>query len=69
MMWQDDITLEGAMARGERRRGLLQLCMYALHLGSSCGLYCKTLKVGTIKRYIAAVTTFLTLFGRARLNF
>ena len=66
MKWQDDLTLEVALETGKRRRGLLQLCMYALHLGSSCGLYCKTLKVATIKRYIAAVATFLALFGRAR---
>jgi hypothetical protein len=43
--------------------------MYALRLGSSCGLYCKTLKVGTIKWYIAAIATFLALFGRARIDF
>jgi hypothetical protein len=69
MKWQDDLTLEVALEKGNRRRGLLQLCMYALHLGSGCGLFCKTLKVGTIKRYIAAVATFLALFGKARVDF
>jgi hypothetical protein len=69
MKWQDDITLEVALATGNRRRGLLQLCMYALHIAAGCSLYFKTIKVGTIKRYIAAVATFLALFGSSRTDF
>jgi hypothetical protein len=69
MKWQDDLTLEVALEKGQRRRGLLQLCMYALHIGSANGLLCKTLRVGTIKQYIGNIASFLALFGRARIDF
>ena len=58
-MWDDDLTL----ASVPRRRGTLQLAMYAWHLGSGNSLKCKSIKVDTIKKYILDVARFLALFG------
>jgi hypothetical protein len=59
MNWTDDITLEGA----NKRRALLQLGMYAQYLGTGSTLYCRQIKVDTIKKYIRDVARFLALFG------
>jgi hypothetical protein len=45
------------------RRGLLQLAMYALHLGTGSTLLCHTIKSDTIKKYVNAAASFLALFG------
>jgi hypothetical protein len=60
MKWDDDITLEHSV---DTRRGLLQLAMYAMHVGTGQTLLCKTIKVATVKQYVRAAATFLTLFG------
>ena len=60
MKWDDDITLENS---GDARRGLLQLAMYARHVGTGQTLLCKTIKVATVKQYVRAAATFLALFG------
>ena len=62
MKWDDDYTLENAK---NTRRGLLQLAMYAMHVGTGSTLHCRTIKVATIKQYVRAASTFLTLFGVA----
>ena len=56
----DDYTLETS---ADTRRGLLQLAMYAMHVGSGSTLLCKTIKVATVKLYVRAAATFLSLFG------
>ena len=45
------------------RRGLLQLSLYAQHLGTGSTIMCRTIKVDTIKKYILSVAQFLSLFG------
>ena len=60
MKWDDDLTLEHSV---DTRRGLLQLAMYAMHVGTGQTLHCKTIKVATVKQYVRAAATFLALFG------
>ena len=60
MRWDDDLTLEKST---DTRRGLLQLAMYAMHVGTGQTLLCKTIKVATVKQYVRAAATFLALFG------
>jgi hypothetical protein len=58
MNWLDNITLVGV----PRRRGTLQLAIYAMHLGTGCTIICRQIKVCTIKKYILDVSHFLQLF-------
>ena len=60
LKWDDDYTLEKST---DNRRGLLQLAMYAMHLATGNTLFCKTIKAATVKKYIQAAATFLSLFG------
>ena len=60
MNWDDDYTLENS---NDTRRGMLQLAMYAMHVGTGNSLFCKTIKVATVKQYVRAAATFLGLFG------
>lgn len=60
MKWDDDYTLE---KDNGSRRGLLQLAMYAQHLGTGNSLHCKSIKAATIQQYIQSVASFLALFG------
>ena len=59
MKWDDDVTLE----RSPRRRGVLQLAMYAEHLSTGSTLMCHAIQIDTLKAYIRGVSTFLGLFG------
>jgi hypothetical protein len=45
------------------RRGLLQLAMYAAHLGSGSTLMCRTIRSDTVKRYVFEAASFHALFG------
>ena len=60
MKWDDDLLLEGEIPP---ERGQLQLAMYAVHLSSGQGIYCRQLKVKTIENYVYNVASFLALFG------
>ena len=60
MKWDDNWVLDKP---GDSRRALLQLAMYAQHLGSGNSLFCRTIKSATIKKYINAVASFMSLFG------
>jgi hypothetical protein len=55
MKWTDDMLLEHAC----KRRCLLQLGMYAQHLGTGSTLFCRVIKVETIKHYVRDVASFL----------
>jgi hypothetical protein len=44
-------------------QGLLQLAMYAQHLGTGSSLLCRTIKADTIKRYVNAAASLHSLFG------
>jgi len=57
--WNDDPTLENS----DRRRGVLQLAMYADHLASGSTLMFRAIQTGTIKGYLLAVATLLAMFG------
>ena len=57
MKWHDDLML----ANVDRRRGVLQMAMYAMHVGTGNSLLCKCVKVGTVKKYVYCVATFLAL--------
>ena len=59
MRWTDDLLMETMPI--ERRN--LQLALYAAHLGAGCTLWCRQIKVATIKQYINAVASFMALFG------
>ena len=61
MKWDDDLLLEDPALPLER--GQLQLAMYAVHLSTGHGIYCRQLKLDTIKNYIYNVSTFLSLFS------
>jgi hypothetical protein len=60
MNWDDDLTLEHAC----KRRCLLQLAMYAQHLGTGSTLYCRQIKVETVKKYIRNVASFFAMCGK-----
>ena len=60
MKWDDNLLLEGDVPP---ERGQLQLAMYAVHLSSGQGIYCRQLKVKTIENYVYNVASFLALFG------
>lgn len=60
MRWNDDLLLE----HSSTRRGNLQLAMYAMHLATGNTLLCKSIKSGTIKDYVFAAASFLSLFGK-----
>jgi hypothetical protein len=64
MKWTDDITLERtARTEHNKRRGTIQLALYALHLFSGNSLVYKTPALKTIKDYIHNVASFLALFN------
>ena len=58
MKWDDDLLLEGPTVPPER--GQLQLAMYAVHLSTGHGIYCKQLKLETIKNYVFNASSFLS---------
>ena len=60
MKWDDNLLLEGDVPP---ERGQLQLAMYAVHLSTGHGIYCRQLKVKTIENYVYNVASFLALFG------
>ena len=60
MKWTDDILLESC---ADHQIGQLKLAMYALHLANGHSIHCKQLKPDTIKKYVAAVASFLSLFS------
>jgi hypothetical protein len=59
MRWDTDL----AQMYLEPRRGLLQLAMYAQHLGTGSTLLCRSIRSATIKGYITAAASFHALFG------
>ena len=59
MRWTDDLLME----RMPIQRCNLQLAIYAAHLGSGCTIYCRQIKLNTIKQYVNAVASFVGLFG------
>jgi hypothetical protein len=61
MKWTDDLLLEHQGP--DLRRGQLQLAMYANHLSSGHNIYCKQLKLTTIRHYISAAAKFLARFS------
>jgi hypothetical protein len=46
------------------RRRLLQLALYAIHLGTGSTLLCRTIKSNTIKKYVNTAASFHALFGQ-----
>jgi hypothetical protein len=48
---------------GDARRRLLQLALYAQHLGTGNTIMCRSIKVATIKAYTNAAALFMALFG------
>jgi hypothetical protein len=61
MKWQDNLLLTGG-GPDIAMRGQYQLAMYALHLSAGQSIYCKSIKVATIDRYLFAAATFIALF-------
>ena len=65
-MWCSTMNLDDNFVLdkpSDSRRALLQLAMYAQHLGSGNSLFCRTIKAATIKQYVNAAASFLALFG------
>ena len=65
MNWHDDFTLEAA----PRRRGTIQLALYAQHLATGNSMLCRSIKADTVSQYLLAVATFLALFGPKERDF
>lgn len=66
MKWDDDYTLDKST---DTRRGLLQLAMSAMQMGTGNTLLCKAIKVAMVKQYVRAATTFLGLFDDKTRNY
>jgi hypothetical protein len=60
MKWDTDFT---EMDLHPPRRGLLQLAMFAQHLGTGSNLLCRTIRTDTIKRYVNVAASLHSLFG------
>ena len=58
MKWDDPL-----MEHMCHRRKTLQMCMYAVHLGTGSTLLCRSIKAGTIKAYVRDIARFLMRFG------
>jgi hypothetical protein len=61
MKWGDDYLPEDT-PEGNRRR-LLQLALYAQHLGTGNTIMCRSIKVATVKAYTNAAASLMALFG------
>jgi hypothetical protein len=61
MKWGDDF-LSNTTDEDNRRR-LLQLALYAQHLGTGNTIFCRSIKVATVKAYTNAAASFMALFG------
>jgi hypothetical protein len=59
MRWDTDL----AAMQLDPRRGLLQLAMYAQHLGTGSNLLCRTIRTDTIKKYVTVAASLHALFG------
>jgi hypothetical protein len=61
MKWDDDLLLEHQPE--DSPRGQFQLAMYAVHLSTGHSIYSRQIKAATIKEYVHAVATFLSVFS------
>jgi hypothetical protein len=61
MKWGDDF-LSNTTDEDNRRR-LLQLALYAQHLGTGNTIFCRSIKLATVKAYTNAAASFMALFG------
>jgi hypothetical protein len=59
MKWDTDLAEMHLHPRG----GLLQLAMYAQHLGTGSSLICRTIRSDTTKRYVYVAAPFHALLG------
>jgi hypothetical protein len=57
------------MEKMDRRRGNMQFAMYAHHLAAGNTLFCRSIKVATIKKYMKDVASFFSLFGSQQRDF
>jgi hypothetical protein len=62
---KDDLTL----ASIPRKRGVLQIAMYAEHLSTGSTLMCHQIHIDTLKAYIRNVASFFGLFGSVSRDF
>jgi hypothetical protein len=62
MKWGDNYLPEDSTPEGNRRR-LLQLALYAQHLGTGNTIMCHSIKVATVKAYTNAAASVMALFG------
>jgi hypothetical protein len=60
MKWGDDHLTD---TPDDTRRRLLQLALYAQHLGTGNTIFCRSVKVATVKAYTNAAASFMALFG------
>jgi hypothetical protein len=61
MKWGDDNLCN--TSAGDTRRRLLQLALYAQHLGTGNTIFCRSVKVATVKAYTNAAASLMALFG------
>jgi hypothetical protein len=57
------------MATIPRSRGNMQFALYAQHLAQGHTLFCRTIKVSTIKKYLLALAVFFRGFGSHERDF
>jgi hypothetical protein len=58
MKWHDNLHLKGVNP-ALVERGQYQLAMYAIHLSAGHSIYCRSIKVATIKHYLLAAASFV----------
>ena len=63
MNWTADSDL--ACDQKAPRRALLQLCMYTMHLMSGSTLFCRRIRLSTIKLYVSAAASLVQLLGES----
>jgi hypothetical protein len=61
MKWGDDDLCNTTEC--DNRRRLLQLALYAQHLGTGNTIFCRSIKVATVKAYTNAAASLMALFG------
>ena len=60
MKWGDDHLSD---TTEDNRLRLLQLALYAQHLGTGNTIFCRSIKVATVKAYTNAVASLMAPFG------
>ena len=64
MKWTEDLLMQKLCDRQRQ----IRLAMYALHCHAGHSLYCKIIKLSTIKQYVRAAASFVKLWSPDRMD-